>query len=91
MSLLKKTQSRRFITLIDTFYDNNVRVLFSAEVPLKELFLTNKIEDLSIDDENRKLMDDLGIQLGTVSFNSFYFLLSFQFSLFLGTFKCEHI
>ncbi len=91
MSLLKKTQSRRFITLIDTFYDNNVRVLFSAEVPLKQLFLTNKIYDLSIIDENRKLMDDLDIKLGTVSFNWFYCLLSFELSLFLGTFKCEYI
>ena len=65
MSLWKKTQSRRFITLIDTFYDNKVRVLFSAEVPPNQLFLTNKVNE-DLDDDNRKLMDDLGIKLGTV-------------------------
>lgn len=67
MSLLMRTQARRFITLIDTFYDNNVRVLFSAEVPLNELFIvSNNKDDDSVHDDDRKLMDDLGIQLGTV-------------------------
>lgn len=33
-----KSQARRFITLIDTFYDNKVRLVFSADVALKELF-----------------------------------------------------
>lgn len=67
MSLTKKAQCRRFITLIDTLYDNRIRVLFSAEVPPSQLFLTKKVsDDIDHDDDNRKLMDDLGIKLGTV-------------------------
>ena len=67
MSLAKKAQCRRFITLIDTLYDQRIRVLFSGEVPPNQLFLTKKVflsEDH--DDDNRKLMDDLGIKFGTV-------------------------
>jgi predicted ATPase len=66
MSLSKKTQCRRFITLIDTFYDNKVRVLFSAQVPPNQLFLTSEVADHHMDDDNRKLMDDLDIKFGTV-------------------------
>ncbi|CAG2162137.1 unnamed protein product [Oppiella nova] len=65
MSLSKKTQCRRFITLIDTFYDNKVRVLFSAQVPPNQLFLTSEVADHHMDDDNRKLMDDLDIKFGT--------------------------
>jgi hypothetical protein len=80
LNMKKKTQARRFITLIDTFYDNKVRpdclpktsesifysslfcqvrILFSADVPLKILFatktttLTDEITD-EITDEQRK-------------------------------------
>ncbi|XP_069705528.1 putative ATPase N2B [Periplaneta americana] len=63
MSLKIKSQARRFITLIDTFYDNKVRVVISSDVSHKQLFLTEKEEDFS--DEHRKLMDDLDIQHGS--------------------------
>ncbi|XP_064473307.1 AFG1-like ATPase [Ornithodoros turicata] len=60
MTLREKTQARRFITLIDTFYDNRVRVVVSAAVPANQLFKT--VSDYgNLTDENRKLMDDLGI------------------------------
>ncbi|RWS04191.1 lactation elevated protein 1-like isoform X1 [Dinothrombium tinctorium] len=62
LSLEKKAQARRFITLIDTFYDNKVRALFSAEVPIKDLFIKrNTNDDNGIDDDERKLMDDLAL------------------------------
>ncbi|XP_075165580.1 putative ATPase N2B [Haematobia irritans] len=58
LTLLLKSQMRRFITLIDTLYDNRVRVVISAEVPLDQLFsFTDKPKDLA--DEQRMLMDDL--------------------------------
>ncbi|KAI1294793.1 putative ATPase N2B [Halotydeus destructor] len=68
----KKTQARRFITLIDTFYDNNVRMLFSATVPVKELFCTKRTSD-EISDEDRNLMDDLGIKHGSHEANASIF------------------
>ena len=65
LNLKLKTQARRFITLIDTFYDNKVRVLFSANVPIKELFMVGNSDD-DITDEQRALMDDLGIKFSQV-------------------------
>lgn len=67
LSLQYRTEARRFITLIDTFYDHNIRLLISAQAPDDQLFMGEKIENAEQDDDNRKLMDDLGIQLGDVS------------------------
>lgn len=60
MTLREKTQARRFITLVDTFYDNKVRVVVSADAPADQLFKTVSDYD-NLTDENRKLMDDLEI------------------------------
>ncbi|KAG5675013.1 hypothetical protein PVAND_004953 [Polypedilum vanderplanki] len=59
LNLRKKSATRRFITLIDSLYDNRVRVVISAEVPLEYLFSEEKPSDLYLDDEHRALMDDL--------------------------------
>lgn len=64
MSVKTRMQARRFITMIDTFYDHHIRVLFSAETPAEELFSSERAEGVETSDDNRKLMDDLGIQLG---------------------------
>lgn len=54
-----KSQTRRFITLIDTLYDNKVRVVISAAVPHTKLFIPEG--DSEYTDEKRMLMDDLKI------------------------------
>ncbi|XP_020657008.3 AFG1-like ATPase isoform X1 [Pogona vitticeps] len=59
LTMAKRTQTRRFITLIDTFYDKKVRFVCSAAAPLQGLF-TQEHHDNSLD-ESRALMDDLGL------------------------------
>ncbi|CAK9817323.1 Putative ATPase N2B [Anthophora plagiata] len=58
-----KSQTRRFITLIDTLYDNKVRVVISAAVPHTELFAPGTENEYT--DEKRMLMDDLKISHGS--------------------------
>ncbi|CAG7834774.1 unnamed protein product, partial [Allacma fusca] len=62
-----KSQARRFITLIDTFYDNRVRVVISSEFAHREIFTNDPVDSDSTPDEHRKLMDDLGIKMATDS------------------------
>ncbi|XP_062896871.1 lactation elevated protein 1 homolog B isoform X1 [Mobula hypostoma] len=57
LTLAKKTQARRFITLIDAFYDHKVRVICLAEMPLENIFV-QKDHD-SQEDEARVFIDDL--------------------------------
>ncbi|GLH12498.1 Putative atpase [Gryllus bimaculatus] len=64
LSLRLKSQARRFITLIDTLYDNRVRLVISSEVPHSQLFKTEKLQDDHAD-EHRMLMDDLKIEVGS--------------------------
>lgn len=64
MTLKSKSEARRFITFIDIMYDNRVRVIFSARVPVNELFNFDSSSDDDDDhrlDEGRTLLDDLGI------------------------------
>ncbi|CAG5116389.1 unnamed protein product, partial [Candidula unifasciata] len=64
MNLNCRTEARRFITLIDTLYDNKVKLLMGAACVPKDLFSAG---DLSFTDAeaNRALMDDLGISAGS--------------------------
>lgn len=84
LNLSSKSQARRFITLVDTLYDNKVRLVISSEVPLTHLFSAKK-ENTGISDEHRMLMDDLKIspgvssQLGVSCFSSCDSLFSFHF------------
>ncbi|XP_067631789.1 putative ATPase N2B [Eurosta solidaginis] len=72
MTLFQKTQMRRFITLIDTLYDNRVRVVISAESPLEKLFDISE-KPTALADSERTLMDDLNIKHGSQESAANYF------------------
>ncbi|XP_009461633.1 PREDICTED: lactation elevated protein 1 [Nipponia nippon] len=57
LTMAKRTQARRFITLIDTFYEHKVRIICSAVTPLQSLFLVE--HDNGELEDSRVLMDDL--------------------------------
>ncbi|NXN79553.1 AFG1L ATPase, partial [Bombycilla garrulus] len=59
LTIAKRTQTRRFITLIDTFYEHKVRIICSAAAPLQSLFLVER-GSAELQD-NRVLMDDLDL------------------------------
>ncbi|XP_051648369.1 AFG1-like ATPase isoform X2 [Manacus candei] len=59
LTIVKRTQARRFITLIDTFYEHKVRIICSAVTPLESLFLVEHSSGEQQD--NRVLMDDLDL------------------------------
>ncbi|XP_069462651.1 AFG1-like ATPase isoform X2 [Ambystoma mexicanum] len=59
LTMANRTQTRRFITLIDSFYDHKVRVICSATTPLSSLFMQDNRG--SAHNESRMLMDDLGL------------------------------
>lgn len=60
LTLNKKTQARRFITLIDTLYEHKVRVVLKAETSLDDLFVHEHHDDHD-PHETHVLLDDLGI------------------------------
>ncbi|XP_068630350.1 putative ATPase N2B [Battus philenor] len=60
LSIMKhRSQLRRFITLIDTFYDNKVRVVIAADCEPNKLFRFEEKDEYG--DADRALMDDLKI------------------------------
>lgn len=62
LTIKMKSEVRRFITFIDMMYDNRVRVVFSAQVELDELFNFDVSDEFCPDgDADRNLIDDLGL------------------------------
>ena len=61
------SECRRFINLIDTFYDQKVRVLCSSENEIDSLFrLSDDNEEGELSAHHRKLMDDLNLNMNEV-------------------------
>ncbi|VDM43714.1 unnamed protein product [Toxocara canis] len=58
----RSNEARRFITLVDTFYDQKVRLVCSADASIENLFQLNSDSTLSHD--QRVLMDDLCLKEG---------------------------
>ncbi|SDU22725.1 cell division protein ZapE [Halopseudomonas salegens] len=44
MDASKDDMARRFINMVDEFYDRNVKLIISAEVPLKDLYAGGRLE-----------------------------------------------
>ncbi|XP_052811027.1 AFG1-like ATPase isoform X1 [Mya arenaria] len=72
MTLKHKSEAKRFIVLVDTFYDNKVRLVCSAEATPNELFTRGKVT-LREEDMNRMLMDDLGLKADSTDSNTSIF------------------
>lgn len=74
MSLEHRNEARRFITLIDTLYENKIKLFCSAEVGIYELFSSNGGGDVGrknvsrLEASERLLMDDLKLSSEQVQF-----------------------
>jgi cell division protein ZapE len=44
MDSLREDQARRFINLVDVFYDHNVKLIVSAEMPASQLYVGTRVE-----------------------------------------------
>uniref|UniRef100_A0A1I7WVD2 C3H1-type domain-containing protein n=1 Tax=Heterorhabditis bacteriophora TaxID=37862 RepID=A0A1I7WVD2_HETBA len=81
LSRSRLSEARRFITMVDTFYDQKVRLVLSAEASVDRLFQlkSEKGQQLELSDTQRILMDDLVINNGMVGFFE-----SFRANVFSG-------
>lgn len=68
LSLKLKSETRRFINMIDTFYDNRLRIIITSSVSINNLFCKEKTDD---DSDQMVLMDDLDLNKAEASANVF--------------------
>ncbi|KAI0223292.1 AFG1-like ATPase [Lamellibrachia satsuma] len=71
LTLERKTEGRRFTTLIDTVYDTKMQLVCSAETKADELFLSGKLSESDML-QARVLMGDLDIDVGSEKCSSKY-------------------
>ncbi|XP_070972366.1 AFG1 like ATPase a isoform X1 [Oncorhynchus clarkii lewisi] len=63
LTMNKKTQARRLITLIDAFYEHKVRVVILADHPLDDIF----VHDGDHEHHHHELMDDLNLKKNSLN------------------------
>lgn len=61
LTIEMRPEARRFITMIDTLYDHQVKLVCSAEVPPEQLFAAKPVKTAE-SKEAMVLTDDLDIQ-----------------------------
>ncbi|KAH6575640.1 hypothetical protein BASA60_004944 [Batrachochytrium salamandrivorans] len=73
MTLSRRNEARRFITLIDALYENRVKLIVTMETELSDLFLDEPPSHTggTITDAQRLLMDDLKLSNEQISSSIF--------------------
>lgn len=62
LSLKHKTPLRRFIIMMDIFYDRSVKIILSSHVPIDQIINLSGNQEINAD-ELRMLMDDLALSM----------------------------
>jgi protein AFG1 len=60
LTISRRDEARRFITMIDIFYDHKVKLVLQSEVPIEELFQLKK-QDVSTAESMRVWADELSL------------------------------
>lgn len=61
LTMTMRSEARRFITMVDNFYDNKMKIVCTAEVEPKDLF-NAQAQTSEQSHESRVLVDDLSIE-----------------------------
>lgn len=76
LSMNEKDLARRLITLIDSLYENETKLVVTSDVPMAEIFSPEggkKVDpDVPLDGAMRSMMDDLGLSMDTLMDSSIF-------------------